>query len=267
MFYSNVDSTIRCYVNPIMWTEGSQLSGDTIYMQMKHKKLDNMTSFPNAFIVNIAKGDSVHFNQIAGRRMRGYFKNDKLNHMLIEGNAESIYFSRDSAKNTVDGMERSLSSRISVDFKNNQATNIVFYVKPAHTYGPLAKFKEDDKILKGFIWKPKERPVSKESIIPSYAKKADAAAKALADKNKPKTTKKPGDKAVRDSTQTKPPGKLPLKTGKDSTAAKLSVLTPGLKTQKDSAAKAVPIVLPLVKAGKDSVKVVKKDTAAVKKPE
>ena len=39
MFYSNVDSTIRCFVNPIMWTEGSQLSGDTILLQMKHRKL------------------------------------------------------------------------------------------------------------------------------------------------------------------------------------------------------------------------------------
>ena len=111
--------------------------------------------------------------------------------MFIEGNAESIYFSRDSAKNTVDGMERSLSSRIRVDFKNSKATAISFYVKPAHNYGPLNKFKEDDKILKGFIWKPRERPVSKESIIPSYNKKADVAAKTATDKlNKGKPTGK-----------------------------------------------------------------------------
>ena len=29
-FYSNSDSTIRLYVHPILWTQGSQLSGDTI---------------------------------------------------------------------------------------------------------------------------------------------------------------------------------------------------------------------------------------------
>ncbi len=127
-----------------------------------------MTMFPHAFIVNIEKTDSVHFNQVSGKRMRGFFKDDKLHRMFIEGNAESIYFSRDSGKMTISGMQRSLSSRIRVDFKDNKATNLAFYTKPENRYGPLNKFKDDDKILKGFIWKPKDRPVSKESIIPSY---------------------------------------------------------------------------------------------------
>jgi hypothetical protein len=268
MFYSNSDSTMRSYVNPIIWTQGSQLSGDTVYLQMKHKKLDNMTLFPSAFIVNIEKDDSVHFNQVAGKRMRGFFKDDKLNRLFVEGNAESIYFSRDSAKNTVDGMERSLSSRIRVDFKNNKATNLAFYSKPQHTYGPLAKFKEDEKILKGFIWKPKERPVSKESIIPSYNKKPIAAVKPPS--GKPKSGKSPlkkvvNGKMVKDTTIASPPGKSPaLKTGKDSIVTPQPGKLPGPKTGKDSTLKIdttkVKIKtdttkVKIIKAGKDSVKV------------
>ena len=128
MFYAaSSDSTMRCYVHPMMWTEGSQLSGDTIYMQLKHKKMDNMTMFPNAFIANIEKTDSVHFNQVGGKRMWGYFKDDKLKHMKFQGNAESIYFARDSGKMTISGIQRSLSSRITADFKNNQVrTNMGF---------------------------------------------------------------------------------------------------------------------------------------------
>ena len=184
MFYSNSDSTLRCYVNPIIWTQGSQLTGDTVYLQMKHKKLDNMTMFPNAFIVNIEKNDSVHFNQVGGKRMRGYFKDDKLHHMFIEGNAESIYFNRDSGKTTVNGMQRSLSTRITVYFKDNKATKLGFLTKPENKYTPLAKIKEDDKILKGFIWKPKERPVSKESIIPSYNNRKTKSAKLASNQSK-----------------------------------------------------------------------------------
>jgi lipopolysaccharide export system protein LptA len=279
MYYSYSDSTIRCYVNPMMWAEGSQLSGDTIHLQLKNKKMDNMTMFPHAFIVNIEKTDSVHFNQIAGKRMRGYFKENKLHKMFIDGNAESIYFSRDSGKTTVNGMERSLSTRISVDFVNNQITSMGFYIKPEHKYGPMDKFKEDDKILKGFIWKPKDRPVSKESIIPSYNRKKEAAEKAAADKIKKDKgpAKKPGDKGDKkmgkDSTNAKPDLKLPglkkdstLKTTpskipgakKDSTI-KSTPLKPGaLKNAKDSTQKAVPVSLPAVK--------VKKDSSAVKSP-
>jgi len=240
MFYSNSDSTIRCFVNPIMWTQGSQLSGDTIYLQMKHKKLDNLKMFPNAFIVNIEKDDSVHFNQVAGKQMRGYFKDDKLSRMFIEGNAESIYFSRDSGKMTISGMQRSLSSRIRVDFKDNEATNLAFYTKPENRYGPLAKFKDDEKILKGFIWKPKERPVSKESIIPSYNKKPSpvnpSAIKSRT--GKPPLTKLPGSKTARDGKAISLPGKLP-----------------GLPARKDSTLKTDTSKMPALNAGKDTVKI------------
>ena len=256
MFYSNSDSTIRCFVNPMMWTQGSQLSGDTIYLQMKHKKLDNMTMFPSAFIVNIEKTDSIHFNQVGGKRMRGFFKDDKLHRMYIEGNAESIYFSRDSGKMTISGMQRSLSSRIVIDFKNNEVTHLGFYTKPENRYGPLDKFKEDDKILKGFIWKPKDRPVSKEAIIPSYNKKKATAAKAAAAKSKTgkPPLKKPKDgKTLKDSTGTAPPLKLPgLKTGPDSTLKIDPGKLPGLKTGKDSTLKVDPGKSPPVKTGKDS---------------
>jgi len=204
MFYSNADSTIRCFVNPIIWTEGSQLSGDTVLLQMKHKKLDNLTMFPNALIVNIEKGDSINFNQVAGKRVRGYFKDDKLDRMFIEGNAESIYFNRDSGKTTVSGMQRSLSSRIRINFKDSKATALAFLTKPENKYTPVAKIKEDDKILKGFLWKPKERPISKESIIPSYYNKKPVDNKAAVSKGKTKGKVPiaiPGaNKMVKDST-------------------------------------------------------------------
>lgn len=252
MFYSNSDSTIRCYVKPIIWTQGSQLSGDTIYLQMKHKKMDNMAMFPNAFIVNIEKDDSVHFNQMGGKKMRGYFKDDKLHRMFIDGNAESIYFARDSGKMVVSGMERSLSTGIRVDFKNNEATNIGFYKKPEHKYTPINKVVEDDKILKGFIWKPKERPVSKESIIPSYSRKLAAKeAKEKAKTGKATDKKAPGGKAVKD-TVTNIPGKLPgIKTVKDSLNKTPSKL-PAVKPVKDSTMKATPVKSPAIKVGKDS---------------
>jgi hypothetical protein len=261
MFYSGSDSTIRCFVNPMMWTEGSQLSGDTILLQMKHKKLDNMRMFPHAFMVNVEKTDSTHFNQVGGKRMRGYFKNDKLYHMIIEGNAESIYFSRDSAKHTIDGMQRSLSSSIGAYFKDNKVTHMAFYSKPENRYGPLKKFTKDDQLLKAFIWKPKDRPVSKESIIPSYNKKKKAAddekkadIKAAATKNtKSKLTgKKPGlgKPAAKDTIAAPGPNKLPLlKTGKDSTQKTDTVKKMAPKPVIDTAKVKPPVASSPVKSG------------------
>jgi lipopolysaccharide export system protein LptA len=242
MFYSTSDSTIRCYVHPMIWTEGSQLSGDTIHLQMKNKKMDNMSMFPSAFIANIEPKDSLHFNQVAGKRMRGYFKDDKLHQMIITGNAESIYFSRDSGKTTISGMQRSLSNRIKVDFKDSKVTNLAFYSKPDNKYGPLDKTKEEDRILKSFIWKPKDRPISKESILPSYGRKKSNTSKASPDKTK--TAKQPVKKATGGKGKgtkviptTKPETTLDLKVIKDSTLKIDTIKTLQIiKTEKDSIA-------------------------------
>ncbi|MBS1520374.1 MAG: hypothetical protein JST50_05220 [Bacteroidetes bacterium] len=238
-FYSTSDSVIRLYVHPIIWTQGSQLSGDTINLQLKNKKFDNIELFPNAFVVNIEKGDSTHFNQSAGKKMRGFFNNDKLERLFIDGNAETIYFSRDSGK--VSGMQRSLSSRIRINFKDSKLTDVTFLTKPEHRYGPLDKFTEDDKILKGFLWKPKERPASKEEII---AKKKEPAKKP-ADKTKTPAdgkhplNKPPDGKAAKDtSTNKQLLDKLPeIKAGKDTSAVKLQKDTSAVKLKVDTALK------------------------------
>jgi lipopolysaccharide export system protein LptA len=228
IFYANSDSTMRMYVNPIIWTQGSQLSGDTVYLQMRHKKMDNIELFPSAFIVNIDKDDSTHFNQVSGKKMRGYFKDDKLDKMYAVGNAETIFFQRDSGK--VSGMQRSVSSRIRVAFKDKQATDVFFVTKPENRYIPIEKVKEDDKILKGFLWKPKERPASKEDIIKKKAKK------------KPGTTKPPGKNAPA-KPGTGKPGAIPQTD---------SLKAPGLKNMRDSTLK--------VDTGQNNAIKIKKDT-------
>jgi lipopolysaccharide export system protein LptA len=259
MFYSNSDSTLRCFVQPLIWTQGSQLSGDTITMQMKNKKLDNLNLSPSSFIVNIEPGDSTNFNQVAGKKMKGFFKNDKLDRMYIVGNAESIYYSRDSLKK-VDGMQRSLSSRMKVYFKNGSANNIFFTSKPEHRYGPLAKFTEDERILKGFIWKPKERPISKESILPSYNRRF-ARAKAAADKKAAGTAKDkaktPGSTLGKDSLNTKNTLPAGTKAAKDSlgTVKQPVMNTPGTKVKQDSTGSKKPssaIIKPVAKPNSTS---------------
>ncbi|MHB1178215.1 MAG: OstA-like protein [Daejeonella sp.] len=168
MFFSYSDSTIRCYVKPMLWAQGSQLSGDTIYLQLKNKKLDNMILQNNSFIVN-SDTDSTNFNQIKGKMISGYFQNNKLNQMFVDGNAESIYYAKDDT--TYVGLNHQVSSRIKMIFENGKLKTITPVRSVQGSTTPMDEITEEDKILKGFIWKPKERPKSKEEIIPQLAKK------------------------------------------------------------------------------------------------
>jgi len=179
LFYTSADSTLRCYSNPIIWSEGSQQVGDTIYVQFKNKKLNNLQAIKNAFLVN-TPADSLRFNQIKGRLMTGFFYNGKLKNLYVDGNAESIYYTQDDSTKVYKEMNQTLSSRIKFIFKDKEnAIEDIVYIKgvegalnPENT---IAK----DHALKGFSWKPSERPKSKKDAIGSSGKpKPKAKAKA-----------------------------------------------------------------------------------------
>jgi lipopolysaccharide export system protein LptA len=156
--YSYADSIIRCYGRPMVWSQGTQLSADTIYMQMKESRLDNMILQRNGMIVSTE--DSVRYDQIKGRTLTGIFANNKLSTLFVDGNAESI-------KHVDNSMNRTISSRIRMDFAGGKLVRVNLIGKVEGRLIPIEKVPEESKILQGFIWRPNDRPRSPEAIIPS----------------------------------------------------------------------------------------------------
>lgn len=193
IFFSYKDSTIRCYSQPMIWTQGSQFSADTIYLQMKNKKLDNMLLQRNGFIVGTEASDSSKFNQVKGKLITGYFKNNKLNNLFVDGNAESVYYVKEEKEGKTGkytGMNKMLSSRMKVLFEHHMLKDISFIRKPEGTYYPIKQIPTDQTILPGFIWKPKDRPKSKDEIIPSLTNEVPILPKQKNTKTQSKSTSK-----------------------------------------------------------------------------
>ncbi|QDW28007.1 hypothetical protein FFJ24_025490 [Pedobacter sp. KBS0701] len=255
LFYTSADSTLRCYSNPIIWSEGSQQVGDTIFVQFKNKKLNNLQAFRNAFLVNTPK-DSLRFNQIKGRLMTGFFSNGKFKNLYVDGNAESIYYTQDDSTKVYKEMNQTLSSRIKFIFKDKEnAIEEIVYIKgiegalnPENT---IAK----DHVLKGFSWKPTERPKSKKDAIGSSGKpKPKAKAKTVMGKTAGGA--KAASPAVKPSTTT-PVVKPKSTLGKDS-------LNVDKKSLQVKPADTTNFGIKPILQKKDSVQV-KKDSVQVKK--
>jgi hypothetical protein len=66
-----------------------------------------------------------------------------------------------------------------VIFSNNELKDVIFIRKPEMTYYPIEKVAKDIEILEGFVWKPKERPKSKEEIIPTLTAKTRTPARRI----------------------------------------------------------------------------------------
>lgn len=154
--YRSIDSTIYLYKDPVLWSEGNQMTADSINMLIKNNTIDKIFLIANAFV--ISRDTLINFNQIKGRRMTTYFKNKKIDKVIVDGNGESLYFALDEKTNASMGMNKILCSKITIRFQSGKIDNLSFYVRPEASFIPPHELKPEDITLKGFEWKEKEKP-------------------------------------------------------------------------------------------------------------
>jgi len=147
---------------PIMWSDTSQFSGDTIRMLLRNSKLDRIWLRKNAFVIN--SDDGVLYNQIKGRNTTAYFRDNQAREMFVEGNAQAVYYAVDD-KGAYIGMNETACSEMRLYFGDNKVESIKFYTEPAGKFTPMKKAGKDGQKLDGFFWERKRRPMSVADLL------------------------------------------------------------------------------------------------------
>jgi lipopolysaccharide export system protein LptA len=168
--YRAADSTIYFYKDPILWSEGNQMTADSIRMLIKNNTIDRIFMNVNSFV--ISTDSLLNFNQIKGRKMTADFKNRKINQVIVEGNGESIYYILEEDKAAATGVNRIICSNITIRFKDGKVNNLSFYTQPEGRVIPPHEITEEDIKLKGFVWRNKEKPT--ETDVKKEQKKSTA---------------------------------------------------------------------------------------------
>jgi lipopolysaccharide export system protein LptA len=158
--YSFRDSVIRLYYAPVLWSEENQLTSDSIAIFTKNRLADRMELYNSAFITS--QVDSIRYNQIKGRTLKGYFRNNKMYKIRVDGNGETIYFLVDKAGQI--GWEHAKSSSIEIYVDKGKITDIFEYQNPDGILNPPLKETEKQK-LPGFNWFDLLRPKNKSDIF------------------------------------------------------------------------------------------------------
>ena len=160
--YFQSDSTMTLYGNPVLWSGENQMSGDTIDIIIQNNILHKMILYPKAFV---ASSDSAeYYNQIKGRTMIAWFKDEELDRVNVYGNGESIFFMRDDKTKELIGMNTIICSDIVLRFEKQKLTNASFLVKPEGKFIPPQELKTEDIKLNGFNWRGEEKP-SKSEVL------------------------------------------------------------------------------------------------------
>ena len=188
----------KMYRNPVIWSDRNQITGDSIYLQsnIETEKLDSLKVFNNAFIISKDSLSKDDFNQIKGRNMFGKFEKNKLRKLLVKGNAESIYYNRNEETQVLETITKEISSNIEFTLSKGVIETIKYLKKSDGKTYPPSMFPEEERKLKGFIWRESEQPKRKEDIFlrgdskdnPSKKKKAVLKSPVLIEKKKKKKT-------------------------------------------------------------------------------
>jgi hypothetical protein len=118
----------------------------------------------NSFV--ISRDTLINYNQIKGRLMTTYFRDQKISHVYVEGNGESLYFLLDEKTNLSSGMNKIICSNIMIRFKQGKVNNLTFYKKPEASVIPPHELKIEDTKLKGFEWRGNEKPAREDVVKP-----------------------------------------------------------------------------------------------------
>ncbi len=161
--YIATDSTLYFYRDPVLWNDGSQITADSINVQMANDQIDKLNTSSNSFIVS--EDSTGHYNQVKGRKMVAQFENSQIQKVDVNGNGESIYFVLDEKTQEMMGMNKIICSNMLIQFLESQVNAIYFYTNPDGTFIPPHELKEAETLLQGFKWRDDERPMIK-SVIP-----------------------------------------------------------------------------------------------------
>ncbi|WP_194850526.1 OstA-like protein [Nonlabens antarcticus] len=150
--------------NPILWSGKSQMTGDSIFIQsnVKTEKLDSLRVFYNAFIVD--RDTAGGFNQIKGKELTGFFKENELDIVNINKNVEHLIYVRNDTQELI-GIDKRTSGRMVLEFADGEVAVNTNYDDVRGTTFPPDELPENARTLRGMKWRGDEQIFSKDDLF------------------------------------------------------------------------------------------------------
>lgn len=153
----STDSTIHLYINPVLWNQSNQITSDVMDIYTANQQISHAEFIGSPMMV--AQLDTTHYNQVAGKEMTAWFRDNEIYRDDVNGNAQTIYYMQDGEPPQITGMGVIESGDCSFYIEDKQIVTIVYRKDPVWNIYPMEKIPEDqDLYLKGFKWEGARRP-------------------------------------------------------------------------------------------------------------
>lgn len=151
-YYANMDMIVL-QRQPVVWETQNQVTGDSIVVRLKNKRLHSV--FVQGRAMAVSRADSVRksrFDQLTGKALTMYFQEQKLAQVDVERNATSLYYLYENEY--PNGVNKSSGDRILIDFEDGKVDRIKIIGGVQGQYFPEKMIidREIEYNLDGFRW-------------------------------------------------------------------------------------------------------------------
>ena len=169
LHYASKDSILYLTGDPVIWNNSNQILGGQIDVYMNDSTVEKALVKDYALAVQ-SRNIQDQYNQMSGSKMTAFFKKGDLNHILVEGNAESLYYLLEEKDSTVIGLNKTESAYLSMDIEKDEIQKLKLWSATQAVTTPLPQLNAEQSKLKGFVWLDYLRPKNKFDIFRSNAR-------------------------------------------------------------------------------------------------
>lgn len=159
---SSRDTITRMYKEPVLWSEGYQLTGDHIQIIVEGGVVDRLELQENAMIVWYVLNE--RYSQLKGNTITGYMQDSTLRQIAVNGSVQCVYMMQNEQGLLV-GENVLQSSYMNIDFKAGQVHKLKTWPASDGTVYPPMETPKEEAFLRGFQWLEHIRPKTVEELF------------------------------------------------------------------------------------------------------
>lgn len=171
LVYNSKDSCMTMYTDPILWHGAQQLLGEEVKVYMNDSTIDWAHIINQALVVE--QRDTLHYNQVAGKEMKGFFIEGDMRQVDVNGNVLVIFYPVEERDSSLIGLNYAEGSFLRMNLKERRMEKGAFIGKANGTMYPMDQIPAEKYKLPSFTWFDYIRPRNKEDIFEWRGKRAD----------------------------------------------------------------------------------------------
>lgn len=121
-------------LQPILWYENSQLTGDSITIYLEDNRIDHLDVVNNSFMLSQNQHYNARFDQTSSNHINLFFSNNKIQKAKFIGSVFSIYYLYE--EEVANGLTKSSAMDATIVFEENAVAEVRLYGSPKSEYYP-----------------------------------------------------------------------------------------------------------------------------------